>query len=96
MGVTIQLGGVNNWLDYLDKEVENNNIDDDDREEYERRFDGYQMQWAFDTTAIIHTAEDAIDAACISSRYADGGFCVGIQFKGTSVRSPKLWAVWVY
>ena len=41
MGVTIQLGGVNNWLDYLDKEVENNEIDDDDREEYERRFDGY-------------------------------------------------------
>ena len=54
------------------------------------------MQWAFDTTAIVHTAEDAIDAGCISSRYADGGFCVGIQFKGTSVRSPKLWANWVY
>jgi len=96
MGVDIMLRGVSNWLDFLDKELDNNNIDDDEREEYERRFDGYQMQWLFDTTELRHTNEDAIDAACMYSRYADGGFCAGIQFKGTSVRSPKLWAVWIY
>ena len=54
------------------------------------------MEWLFDTTTIVHTEENAIDAACMYSRYADGGFCVGIQFKGTTVRSPKLWANWVY
>ena len=53
------------------------------------------MLWAFDTTTVTKTAEGAIDAACISSAYADGGFCVGITWTGTSVLSPKLWANWV-
>ena len=94
MGVTIQLGGMTNWLDYLDTEVENNDLDDDDAYDFERWYDGYQMLWAFDTTALLHTADGAIDAACISSSYAEGGFCAGIIFRGSNTRTPELWAQW--
>ena len=53
------------------------------------------MQWSFDTTTVLKTAEGALDAGCVSSVYADGGFCAGITWTGTSVLTPKLWANWV-
>ena len=92
MGVTIQLGGMTNWRDYLDAEVESNDLDEDDAYDFERWYDGYQMLWAFDTSALLHESDQAIDAACISSAYADGGFCAGIVFEGTNTRTPALWA----
>lgn len=97
MGVSIRLGGVNNWADYLDREVENNDLDETERTEFLARFDGYQMEWAFDTTAITRTAENAIDAACISSNYGGGGYCVGLKFTGSTLPfTPGLWATWTH
>ena len=95
MGVTMQLGGINNWANFLDDKVTDNDLDEDDRQELLARFDGYQMQWSFDTTAVLKTAEGALDTACVRSAYADGGFCAGITWTGTAVLTPKLWANWV-
>ena len=58
MGVTIQLGGVNNWLTYLDDEIEDGmftSFDDDDRADYQANYDGYLMLWAFDTSQVDDT-----------------------------------------
>ena len=96
MGVTVQLGGINNWIAYLDDKVTSNDLDEDDRTELLARFDGYQMKWSFDTTTVLKTAEGALDAACVSSPYANGGYCAGITWTGTSVLTPKLWANWVH
>ena len=52
------------------------------------------MRWQFDTSAVIHSADGAKDAACISSVNGQGGFCVGINYAGVTTRSPELWAQW--
>ena len=54
------------------------------------------MLWLFDTSAVTDTADGAIDAACISSNYANGGFCAGIKFVGTTTRSEEKWAIWAH
>ena len=41
MGVTVQLGGINNWRDYLEAEVEANDLDDDLEEIFLAKYDGY-------------------------------------------------------
>ena len=41
MGVTIELGAVQGWQNYLDDEVENGDLTDENRIIYEERFDGY-------------------------------------------------------
>ena len=46
------------------------------------------MLWTFDTTKLVHTKDGAIDAACISSPQSGGGYCAGIEFVGTSTRTP--------
>ena len=96
MGVYIQLGGMSDFANYLDTEVENADLDDEKRLEYEEKYDGYQMLWLFDTSAVTDTADGAIDAACISSNYANGGFCAGIKFVGTTTRSEEKWAIWAH
>ena len=80
---------------YLDDEEEDNNINEDDRKKYEQDYDGYQMLWAFDDPSVVHTADGAFDAACISSSFGGGGFCAGIKYTGTTNRSPEKWAIWV-
>ena len=96
MGITLAFGGINNWVAYLDDQETDNNIDEDDRYELLARFDGYQMNWTFDTKTVNPTAEGAIDAGCISSPYANGGFCAGITWTGTATFSARLWANWVH
>ena len=86
MGVTIQLGGQSDFFKYLETQVEDNNLNEDERLEYEEKYDGYQMLWAFDTPAITPIADGAIDAACISSASGKGGFCAGVEYKGTNTR----------
>ena len=97
MGVTIQLGGVNNWIDYIDDEMDNGmftSFTDDDRDDYRANYDGYVMRWAFDTSRVVSTQDGAIDAACISSSYGGGGYCAGIEYVGTVTQTPELWAQW--
>ena len=49
------------------------------------------MSWTF-TTPTITPADNAIDAVCIHGKvYAEGGFCSGINYTGTT---PAMWAVW--
>ena len=94
MGVSVELGTVINWTDYLKKKLEDHDIDEDERDEWERRFDGYQMKWNFDTSAIVEEKEGAIDAACLYSETADGGYCVGLTYKGTNSLTAELYAKW--
>ena len=92
MGVTIQFGAVANWDDYLEDEYDDNNITEERRDELLADYDGYQMKWAFDDTALVHDTDGAIDAACISSDYGNGGFCCGIMWTGTNTKTPEIWA----
>ena len=97
MGVTIQLGGVNNWIDYVDDEIDDGmftSFTDADRDDYWANYDGYLMLWAFDTSRVVSTQDGAIDAACISSAYGAGGYCAGIKYVGTVTQTPEKWAQW--
>ena len=94
MGVTVQLGGITNWLSYIDDQLEQGLVDEEDRQKYESEYDGYLMLWGFDTSAIVVSEDGAIDAGCISSAHGGGGYCAGVKYIGDNNRSPYLWAQW--
>ena len=83
-----------NWKDYLDDEQSDGTLTTSERDSMEEKYDGYQMLWGFDSQDFNHTDEDAVDAGCISSTVADGGFCAGVTYKGSSTRTAEIWAQW--
>ena len=64
MGVSCLITGEPYWFQYLDQQVEDAEIDEDTRDEWEERFDGYQFEWEF-TSPIIASGDQHIDAMCI-------------------------------
>ena len=59
------------------------------------KYDGYQMLWAFDTSAVQKEDDGGIDAACISTAYGNGGYCAGLTWKGTGSFQEEKWAEWM-
>ena len=94
MGVTVQLGGIDDFSTYLTTEVEDGTLTQDEADYYLSRSDGYYFQWAFDTPAIVPTADGALDAACITSAHASGGFCAGLVYTGDSL-TTNFFAYWM-
>ena len=95
MGVSMKLTGEPYWLTYLQDEVSNSNIDQAKADQWEKKYDGYQMLWTFDTPAVA-AADKNIDAVCINGDgYSNGGFCCGIKYTGALSPQPEMWARWV-
>ena len=92
MGVSCLITGNEYWFAYLDDQLDANEIDQDTRDDWEAKYDGYQMEWEF-TNPVVGTGDEHIDAACIHGYdatlhedlmdYAGGGFCSGIKYVGT-------------
>ena len=103
MGVASLIIGDEYWFSYLDNQVEDNEIDQSTRDEWEAKYDGYQMEWEF-TNPVVSQGDQNIDAACIHGYdatlhedlmdYAGGGFCCGIKYVGSFSSQPEKWAVW--
>ena len=64
MGVSIQLEGQMYWFTYLDEQVADAKITEAVRDEWEEKYDGYEMKWSF-TNPKVATGDGNIDAACI-------------------------------
>lgn len=64
MGVSMLILGEPYWFPYLDTQVENSVIDSATRDEWEQKYDGYQMQWTF-TNPVVPSGDNNIDAMCI-------------------------------
>ena len=96
MGVTITLQGKEYWLTYLEDEVADNTIDQETADEWEARYDGYEMVWSFSGPQVVG-GDNHIDAACIRGEdsYAGGGFCAGIIYVGSLSSQSEKWAAWV-
>ena len=97
MGVTIQLGGVTSWGEYLEEQYEDGlwtGWDEEYKRDFESKHDGYLMLWGFDTSAVLNPQDGAIDAGCLHSPSGEGGYCAGIKYVGTQTPSPQLWAQW--
>ena len=91
MGVTLQLGGVTNWGEYLKEQYEDGlwtSWNEEEKRDFESKHDGYLMMWGFDTSAVQDPEDGAIDAGCIQSPSGGGGYCAGIKFVGTQTPSP--------
>ena len=67
MGVSFTLEGTRDWNTYLEVQVEDNFIDQETADNWNRWYDGYKMKWTFSNPAMTASAEGAIDAACIRS-----------------------------
>lgn len=98
MGVTVTLTGQDYWFTYLQELVADAEIDEETRDEWERKYDGYEMTWTFNNP-VVAQGDGNIDAACIegidgTDKYSDGGWCVGIKYEGSFSSQPDLWAVW--
>lgn len=101
MGVVMQLKGTDYWFNYLDTEVDEANIDEEERDAWEEKYDGYEMVWTFSGPAVT-VADGNIDAACIyglasdtsTDSYSGGGYCCGIMYVGNFSSQPEIWAVW--
>ena len=96
MGVQIALEGMRDWPSYLEREVEDNEIDQETADEWAELYDGYKISWTFSEPAVTATANGALDAACIRDTVnADGGICVGLEYTGSISYTAEKWAIWV-
>ncbi len=100
MGVSMKLQGQEYWFSYLEKKVTDAEITPEKRQEWEEKYDGYEMIWSF-TNPFIQPVDGQIDAACMggfkqdfSADYSGGGFCCGIKYIGSFSPQPELWAIW--
>ena len=96
MGVQIMLEGMRDWPSYLEREVDDLNIDEDTATQWAEDYDGYKIQWTFTGPAIDATANGAIDGACIrDDANAEGGICAGLEYNGSLTYTAEKWAIWV-
>jgi len=79
--------------------VADSEISEKTRDEWEAKYDGYEMVWTF-TNPKVPTGDGNIDAACMqgiqsdATDYSKGGFCCGIKYVGGFSSQPNLWAIW--
>ena len=64
MGVAIKMQGKEYWFAYLDQQQADAVIDDKQRAEWEKKYDGYEMVWTF-TNPVVSPLDKNIDAACM-------------------------------
>ena len=84
------------WPSYLEREVDDLNIDDETAEEWAEIYDGYKITFTFTNPGIEATANGAIDGACIRDDVnARGGICVGLEYNGSISYTAEKWAIWV-
>ena len=100
MGVSMLLKGTDYWFTYLDAQVAAASIDQAQRDDWEEKYDGYEMAWTF-VNPRVTTGNGHIDAACIygknvagTIKYSGGGFCCGIKYVGSFSSQPEIYAVW--
>lgn len=109
MGVAMLLSGDPYWFRSLQEMVDASEIDEVQRADLERLYDGYKMTWEF-TGPTVAAVENNIDSVCILGAshkiveqtdaavtydYSNGGFCVGITYTGEFAAVPQVWAVWI-
>ena len=94
MGVSIQMKGTNDWILYVDTLKANDELDQETRDDWVAKYDGYEMVWTF-VEPTVASGDGHIDAACIyGTDYAGGGFCSGIKYVGSFSSVPQIWATW--
>jgi len=52
MGVSVLLTGKEYWFTYLDQQVADAIITTETRDEWEKKYDGYEMSWTFTNPKI--------------------------------------------
>ena len=100
MGVRSLLVGQEYWFTYLEDLVQQGEITDKTRLEWEKTYDGYEMVLTFNNPKVA-PGDGNIDAMCMfganaddSGDYSNGGYCVGISYVGAFTPVPRLWAIW--